>query len=201
MGKPRWGDQLAFIERYAEPIFDAYPEARIIHMVRHPRQRFENLAAGTTYRTGKVGWEIARWIFSVRLGLRNQQRYPDQYRILKYETLMSRREETLCEICDFIGEDFLPAMLTLEGAMRFREDGKDGSSDEWGTKNGKSTLPRLMSEQEIVFLRSYAMKEMQALGYSEDPIRLSSQETLKLCTVDGPANVIGAMLWNAIKNE
>ena len=35
-GKRRWGEQLAFVEHYAEPLFASYPEARIIHMLRDP---------------------------------------------------------------------------------------------------------------------------------------------------------------------
>ena len=38
-GKARWGDQLGFVERYVDPIFAAYPEARLIHMIRDQRER------------------------------------------------------------------------------------------------------------------------------------------------------------------
>ena len=34
LGRSRWGDQLGFVERYADLIFAAYPDARMIHMVR-----------------------------------------------------------------------------------------------------------------------------------------------------------------------
>src|SRR5206468_10786363 len=36
-GKRRWGERLAFVERYAAPIFEAFPTARMIHMIRDPR--------------------------------------------------------------------------------------------------------------------------------------------------------------------
>jgi hypothetical protein len=200
MGKRRWGDQLAFIERYADQIFEAFPDARMIHMVRHPRGRFETVGMNARHHTGKFGWELARWLFSVRLGQQNQQRFPDRYRIVKYETLLWQGEETMREICAFIGEDFFPGMLTMQGAMRFGNERADESTEKPDLEEEKLAPPRQMSKQEIIYLQTYARKEMLDLHYAEDPILLSSQDILKLCAVDWPANLIGALLWNTVKN-
>jgi hypothetical protein len=197
IGKPRWGDQLAFIERFADPVFSAFPEARMIHMVRHPRQRFETSDPLRRRRMGRVGWDTARWMFSVRLGLRNQQRYPEQYQIVKYEALITRPEETLRKICEFIGEDFLPRLLTLEGAMRFGEEG----ASEPGPENGKPVRSRSMSKHEVIFLQAWAKKEIQALGYPKEYTQRSSKDILRFYAVDGPANAFGAMLWNLLKTD
>jgi hypothetical protein len=170
-------------------------------MIRNPIERFEILKNGRKQRAGKMGWEVARWLFSVRLGQRNRQRYPDCYRMVKYEALICQPEETLREICAFIGEEFFPGMLTMQGAMRFGEEQPGGRSDELSAEQEQSAWPGRISNQEIAFLQAWARKEMRALGYSEDPAQLSSQDILKLCTVNGAANVIGALLWNAIKTN
>ena len=38
--KPRWGVQTGLIERYTDRIIASYPGAKIIHMVRDPRDRY-----------------------------------------------------------------------------------------------------------------------------------------------------------------
>ena len=55
-GKRRWGEQLQFVECFADPIFEGFPDARMIHMVRHP--------AGTISNRRKVGWDVAMWLHS-----------------------------------------------------------------------------------------------------------------------------------------
>ena len=103
MGKPHWGDKSLNTERYADPIFDAYPNARMIHMMRDPRDRYASVITRWKVRRGGVGAGTAMWLESVKLARRNQQRYPDRYMILRYETLALQPEETLQTICDFIG--------------------------------------------------------------------------------------------------
>lgn len=120
MGKPRWGDKSLNTERYAEPIFAAYPGARILHMIRDPRDRYASVLARWKSRRGRVGAGTAMWLSSVNLAEDNRRKYPDQYKIIRYETLATKPEETLREICAFIGEDYAPDMLTMRGAKTFR---------------------------------------------------------------------------------
>jgi len=206
LGKPRWGDQLGFIERYADPIFAAYPTAKMIHMIRDPRDRYQAAITSSQHRKGKVGWDTARWLQSVGLAKRNRQRYPDRYRIVRYETLVAQPEQTLCEICAFIGEAFVPAMLTLPeltaNAIRFGDDEDDRPRDKpelravSATSNGGSG--KAMSKREIAFTQAYAGRDMLALGYTLEPIRLSLYDWLLFCFVDWPANQTGVVAWHAL---
>lgn len=123
-GKPRWGDQTGLVERYADPLFTAYPTAKMIYMVRDPRDRYEASLALWPNGKGRVGAATARWVYSVRLAQRNQKRYLGRYMVVKYETLVREPEATLREVCAFLGEDYLPAMLTLDCAPRYRGEGR-----------------------------------------------------------------------------
>ena len=38
-GKARWGDKSHNLERHTKAIFECYPEARVIHIIRDPRDR------------------------------------------------------------------------------------------------------------------------------------------------------------------
>jgi hypothetical protein len=104
-GKRRWGEQLQFVECFADPVFAAFPDARLIHMVRHP--------AATIASRRKVGWDVATWLHSAVAARNNQRRYGERYRVVHYEALAARPTETVREICAFIGESFTAAMAEV----------------------------------------------------------------------------------------
>ncbi len=201
MGKLRWGDQMGWIERYADPIFAAYPMAKLIHMIRDPRDRYEASTPRSRHWRGKVGWDTGRWLHSVALARRHQQRYADRYKIVRYEQLMSQPEETLRDVCAFLDEDFVPAMLTMENAIQLGDTNAD-LADEWlesrddgialDTDNGK-----VMSRHEIAFMQTYARHDMQAWGYSLEPIQFSLRDRLLFTLIDWPANLAGLIGWHA----
>jgi hypothetical protein len=194
-GKRRWGDQLAFIEHYADQVFAAYPGARMIHMVRDPRDRYEASTAPRQRRGGKAGMATARWLASAVLGQRNLRRYPGRYTIVRYEALLADRERVLRDVCAFVGEEFAPGMLTLEGAMRFgrEEDEAEAQRDD---------RPRAaLSPREVAFVQAYARREMAAYGYQPRQVRLSLGERLLFYCVDLPANLARAAAWRTIEGR
>jgi hypothetical protein len=193
VSKPRWGDQLGFIERYADPIFAAYPTARIIQMVRDPRDRFAAATSPEQRRGGKIGMATARWLASVSLARGNQRRYPDRYMVVRYEALAARPEQTLREVCAFIGEAFVPAMLTLEGAMRFGDE-----DNEPGDRAAVARTSPAMSRREVAFVQACAGRAMAAYGYQPQPVRLSLGERLLLYLVDWPTNLARIVAWRTL---
>jgi hypothetical protein len=199
VGKPRWGDQLGSIERYTDPIFAAYPDARMIHMIRDPRDRHAAAVSNATRRHGKVGLDTARWLASAVLAQRNQQRYPDRYTVVRYEEFVARREQTLRAICAFIDEAYTPTMLTLEGAMRFGDEddeGDDGPEQEAAASANRPGGPAI-PEREIAFIQAYAGHEMAAFGYQPRPLRLPPGERLLLYLLDWPVNLAHMVAWRA----
>ncbi len=199
LGKPRWGDQLGFIERYADPIFAAYPTAKMIHMIRDPRDRYEAAVTPSQHRKGKVGWDTAKWLQSVGLARRNQRRYPDRYQIVRYETLVAQPEKTLREVCALIDEAFVPAMLSLEDALRFSDEEGDGANGAPRLRATPAALSRasgnVMSKREIAFTQAHAGRDMLACGYLPQPIRFSLSDRLLFYVVDWPANLAGMLAW------
>jgi hypothetical protein len=119
LGKPRWGEQAQELERYADAVFSAYPDARIIHMVHDPRTGAAARGAGRA--PGKLGWETARWLDSAALALQNLRRYPDRYRVMQLEVFAARPEPVLRDLASFLGEDYHPAMREAVRAHRTAE--------------------------------------------------------------------------------
>jgi len=200
-GKPRWGDQTGLIERYADLIFIAYPTARMIHMLRDPRDRYEASLALWPNGKGRVGGATARWLYSVGLARRNQQRYPDRYKLVRYETLVSQPEATLREVCAFLDEEYTPAMLTMEGAPRFRDKLGSGSGSEPSPLSPAfiGRFRQAIPKREIAFMQAYAGREMVAYGYALEPIQFSFGEQLVFSLVDWPLNLARMTTWRTVE--
>jgi hypothetical protein len=203
LGKPRWGDKSLNTERYAEQIFAAYPNAIILHMVRDPRDRYASAVTRWKVNRGRIGVGTAVWLGSVRLAERNQQRYPKRYKIVRYETLAGQPEETLREICAFIGEEFSPAMLGMDGAELFRDAG--GNSSYGGHEVGRISTKsigryrKVLSQREIAFMQQYARREMIAYAYQFDPIQFSARDGMLYALVDQPSNLVRIAAWRAME--
>jgi hypothetical protein len=199
IGKPRWGDKSLNTERYADPIFAAYPEARILHMVRDPRDRYASVQARWKSRRGGVGAGTAMWLSSVNLAEDNHKRFPDQYKIVRYETLAARPEETLREICAFIGEDYAPEMLTMHGAETFREQGSNSSYGQRKpgviSTDSIGRFRQVLTARQIAFIQSLAGEEMLAFDYQPDPIQLPINERLQFAVLDWPFNLARSIIW------
>jgi Sulfotransferase family len=118
-GKARWGDQTGGLEKMADVVMAAYTGARFVHMVRDPRDRYVALTEKRRPRRLTLERSTLQWVRSAVLALRNARRYPDSYRAVSYEGLVSRSEETMRGICAFLDEDFEPALLRMENEPRY----------------------------------------------------------------------------------
>jgi len=203
LGKPRWGDKSLHTERYADLIFAAYPTARVIYMIRDPRDRYASSRSRWTKMRGLVGAGTAMWLDSLRWAQRDQRLYPDRCTIVRYETVVSQPEATLREVCAFLGEEYTPAMLTMEGAPSHRDQG--GNSSYGRHEPGRITtvsigrFRKVMSKGEIAFMQTYAGVDMVAQGYPPEQIRFSLGDRLLYVLADWPANLLRMIGWRALE--
>jgi hypothetical protein len=203
MGRPRWGDKSLNIERYADPIFKFYPTAKILHMIRDPRDRYASALTRWKVNRGGVGAGAAVWLQSMRLAKRNLALYPDNYMIVRYESLSFQPEEMLKEICAFIGEEYTPRMLSMDGAEAFRDEGGNSSygQHEPGRISTKSIgrFKKVLSKRQIAFIQKFAGPDMLSLSYLLEPVQLSATEQLYFTAVDLPINLARMQVWNLIE--
>ncbi len=201
VGKPRWGDKSLNTERYVDLIFAAYPTARFVHMVRDPRDRYSSAVTRWKVSRGGIGAGTAIWLASVKMARRNQQRYPDRYMIVRYETLVSDPETTVREICAFMGEDYASAMLGMAGAPSHRDKGSNSSYGqlEPGAISTKSIgrYRKVLPRRAIAFMQAYARPYMLAFDYPLDPIEFSVSDRLQYAFWDWPVNRVLMAAWNA----
>lgn len=206
LGKRRWGDKSLHTEHYVDRVFSEFPEARILHITRDPRDRYASVRKRHNRDVPRLGAANGRWLLSMRKALENRKRYPDRYMILRFEDLAGNTEETLQKICAFIGEPYTPEMLSMSGAKDHAESG--GNSSFGKLEPGKiSQKPigryrEVLSNIEIAFIQSLTGEYMRQLGYQLEPISLSAGEKLKYYGFVLPSNLLrmaGWMVLNIIK--
>jgi len=174
IGRPRWGDKSLHTERYAERVFGSFPAARILHMIRDPRDRYASVVKRWKQQArAGAGGATAAWLASVDLARENERRYAGRYRMLRYEDLAADPDGTLHAVCEFIGEDYDPRMLAMEDAREFRDTGGNSS---YGTRQpGRISTDSIgrfrsvLTSGDIAFIEGRAGKVMRQLGY--EPMR------------------------------
>ncbi|HZQ07705.1 MAG TPA: sulfotransferase [Anaerolineae bacterium] len=199
LGKPRWGDKTSYVERYASTIFTAYPDAKMIHMVRDPRDRYASAIKRWPSGRGQVGGGTARWLYSVRLAAKNQKRFPRQYKIVRYETLVTRPEETMREVCAFLDEPYDPVMFTMAGAKGFWAKGGNSSYERFTpgiiSSSAVGRYHQALSAREIAFIQTFARREMTEYDYVPSPSRFSRREQIAFYGLYIPAHLVRFSAW------
>jgi hypothetical protein len=168
-GKPRWGDKSLHTERFADEIFEAYPNAYILHMMRDPRDRFASVIARWKVRRGGVGAGVAEWGSSASLAARNLARHPGRYRVVRYEDLVRDPQAETAEVCRFIEASFVEEMLDMEGAPEFR---RQGSNSSYGPRRAGviaadsiGKFASVLSADQVRFIEGRVGEEMTGFGY------------------------------------
>lgn len=107
-GKPLIG---ATVHRHYDRLLWIWPSARFIHLVRDPRDVAQS-CIGMGW-AGNVWRGVDRWVEAETLWRELRVRIsPDSYLDVQFEDLVSKPEETLSQVCTFIGVVYDGAMLT-----------------------------------------------------------------------------------------
>jgi len=205
LGRARWGDKSLHTEHHADSIFHEFPQATIIHMLRDPRDRYASVRKRYTDETKGIGAAMGRWLESTRAARRNLERYPDNYMMLRYETLAQHPKETIRQVCAFIGEPYVPSMLAMRGAPEHGEEGGNSSFEpfEPGEISTRSIgrYRTVLSNAEIAFIQMVAGNEMESSDYPLDSVVFSVSEQLSYRFGYAPVNrgrMAGWLLLNKI---
>jgi hypothetical protein len=200
-GKPRWGAQTGLVERYADELLSAFPGMRIIHMVRDPRDRYEASLARWPDGRGRAGGATARFRYSTALAERHRRRHPGSYLVVRFEDLILRTGDVVRQVCDFVGEEYRPELLAMDGAPRHRDrlragaGGGEGilSADHIGRHRGR------VPDRELAFIQLHAGRAMRSHGYRPEPIHLGPAGRLRFGLVDWPNQAARMVAWRLVE--
>jgi len=196
MGKSRWGDQSEMVEKRTGQIFAAYPDAKIIHMIRDPRDRHEAVI-NKSRRRGGVGATTARWLYSAALAEQNQKAYVGRYKVVRYETMVTYPEETIFRVCEFLNEEYHPAMIKMEDIPRFSKTITDGDDDIPSplTTAYIGRFRNHLPAREIVFIQKLSSRYMQLFNYPLEQVRFSTLEKARFYTLHWFVNFLFVFGW------
>lgn len=151
-GKAVMGEKTPAHLEYVDELLAWFPDARIVHCLRDPRaifvselRRRTEHAVGVPYRQLaampallssfvllQVVWAWARAVHQHR---RLVRRYPDRYRLVRFEDVVAQPEATLDDLCAFLGLKAEPRMLeqkvTSKGALVGSAGFDAGAADRW----------------------------------------------------------------------
>lgn len=204
-GRSRWADKSLHTEFHADRVLAELPDARIVHMVRDPRDRYASIIRRYVDRRKGGGAIMGGWLASVRQGDRNVAHHPDRYLLLRYETLAHVPESTLLSVCDFLDLDFAPEMLGM-GSVAETTDYSGNSSFGALTPGTISTRPigryrQVLTPRQIAFVQACAGRPMRAHGYELDDVTLPVGERLIFLARDLPVGLARLAGWMATRRR
>jgi hypothetical protein len=153
-GLMRWVEKTPGAERHLDTIWAAFPEAKVIHVVRAPRDVASShkalISRADDSATGTLAALVAL-MRSYRIAARRaRSKSPARYRIVRYEDLVSRREDVMGEITDFL------AIAPHEALFRPTVAGKPTMKNSSFADNGNRAPPRFTSRERVLLAAAAA---------------------------------------------
>jgi len=167
----------------------AYAAARVVHMIRDPRDRYAAILARGRRRACPLLRSTSNWLSSARLAVRNRQRYPNAYMLVRYESLVSRPESTMRDVCAFIDEEFEPEMLDMPAARRYDGD-RAASVDQSPIRTAYVGCYRdALTPRDVAFIERATQRSMDDFEYAASRTALPMVDRARVATTGWPARV------------
>ena len=198
IGRARWGDKSLHSEYFANQIFTEFPDARVIHMVRDPRDRYASIANRYEHGSKGIASATGRWLASVRAGEANLSRYPDRYsdRALRGPAGGSRRGDLPDVRVHRRG--VRPEMMKMSGAPE-HSHGNSSFGDLAPTTISTAPMGRYRTKlrpADIAFIQLVAGGPMRRHGYTIDAVDLHGAERLRFAAVTAPRDSCRLAYWS-----
>jgi hypothetical protein len=162
-------------EIYAMQVYKWYPNAKMIHLVRDPRDNFASLKSGWKARYQHLNDSIERLLQSMidrgLLGLKlarlNREIFGEnRYKVVRYEDLTANPQSVMMELCRFIELPYDPILLepTFLG-MPWRGNNFDGLKFDAPSTANVDRWKERITDHEAALIEFYGAEEMEHWGY------------------------------------
>ena len=172
-GASRCGDKTPENVRYLDELWAMFPRCQIIHMIRDPRA---NVASRLKleWASDDVVSNAVKWKLDTRAGRRFARSLPNaaqSYLEVRYEELVGAPEATLQRVCGFLGEAYLPEMLSFYRSKEvlFKNEPWKDTTFAPVTTDYIETWRKSLSRAQISLIERIVAPEMLELGYSRTP--------------------------------
>jgi len=168
-GVARWGDKTPPYVKIAPEIMELYPGAQFLHLVRDGRD-----VSISMYRKRWRGrWLIentSEWRESMAAMARNREVVGiDRILEMRYEDLVLDLEGTVRSACDFLGEEFEPAMLAWQETVDEKVPGREMDIHEKlyrpPSPDDAYRWKREMAAPRVFMVEAYLREQLMQEGY------------------------------------
>lgn len=182
----RWVEKTPTNEFYLNPLWAELPEAKIIHVIRHPyavfasRKRLEEQSLGTFHSVRRTLEDLAR---SFQIAAENVCRQNDHnYLLLRYEELTVEPQEVIERLADFLEIEPGPSLFCPTVANRPTRPNSSFSEKE----KAEGILPdavdyhRSLTPAERELIAAYTGDFAGALGYTMEALKPGHKTLVKM---------------------
>jgi LPS sulfotransferase NodH len=172
----RWGEKTPAHLRKVPEILEAFPEARILCVVRDPRDAILSQFEADMGDRGLVH-RARRWSRFAGLEQQWSQTYPERFARVRYEDLLVDTQPVVEAICEHVGLPFEPSMLAHHDT--------DPQSFDPGREPKKAKAARpidpsnrekwreAMDDRDVRVVELFCAEAMDRYGYPRGEVRLT----------------------------
>ena len=188
-GKPRWGVKDPRNEFHADQILAEFPAARVVHMLRDPRDVIASQRAMWGSRAQHIVSTTHDWRRSAALARRHQAVHRGSYAVVRYEDLVLDPARVVLDLCRTLDLDYRPAMLDLaEPPLSQTPEGDDSRRAGPRTAISAGRVARHLRDLapgEARYVEWRARREMDDWGYARaTPARPGGRARIVRCLVE-----------------
>jgi hypothetical protein len=203
LGRGRWGDKSLHTEHHADRVFEEWPAAKIVHMVRDPLDRHASVVKRYPDRSKGLGAITGGWLLSVDAAARNLATYPASYMVVRYETLALNPEQTVRQVCDFLDLEFAPEMMAMRGVSEQSEEGGNSSFGRFepGIISTRSIgrFADVLAPETIAVIEAVTADGRAVHSYEASGVSLSTLRRIRVRSIDIPLARARVRSWIAAK--
>ena len=179
ISEPRiWGDKSPFAEFNIRTLARHFPDARIHHIVRDPRDATSSLKHMYPWRSiRRFAHQWRRSIEHIGNSFSSQE---INYFMIRYEDLVSQTEQIMGDVCDFIDIGYVSEM---ERPNRVTEYTGTARGADFVVSNNVGKYSSRLSEGEVRTIEAICSPELSQIGYkkvTDSPPRRLLRPTLTM---------------------
>lgn len=169
--KPRWGDKRPGYAGFIQLMFELYPHAQFVNLVRDPRGAVASqLPLGWDKPGTELASSYATWETSIqRVDDFAKKLRPDQLIDVRFEDLVRDPAEEIRKVCEWAtltaDDETIFRMVSKKRRGMFREGWHDRLNDEIDTTPIANWRERLEPEQ-LAFVQHVGAEHFERLGYT-----------------------------------
>ena len=116
IGKKRWAEKTPGNIMYLDRIYNEFPEAKFIHIIRDPKDVFASLRQISKWDSVQVFVEMWCRFFGTEARLKKElEPGPEKYTTIRYESLIMDPVHTMCAVVKFLEEEWEDSVAQFSG--------------------------------------------------------------------------------------